>query len=258
MRKSAVVLPLVALIAGAGGFLLRRNEINTVFDAATGLARHGSDVTLLLIVLSAVFLLAALVFSLIASSRYTSSSEFENAFGTDTIAYPLLFSLLGIAWLGASVKYFIDACADGIFPVIDLCFSVLSALSAISVMFFAVEVFQNPQCKSKFPLSVVPSLFLCFWLILLYRNNASNPVLLSYCYQCLAIITSALGFYFTSGFVFGKSAPGKTAFFCLAAVFFCFVTLADNISVGTKIIFAAIIGLNLIHASMLIRRLNRA
>ena len=251
-------MPLVALIAGAGGFLIRRNEINTVFDTVTGLARRGSDVTLMLIALSAVFLLAVLIFSLIASSKYTSPPEFENAFGTDTIAYPLLFSLLGIAWLGASVKYFIDAYADGIFPVIELFFSLLSALSAISVIFFAVEVFQNPQCKSKFLLSVIPSLFLCFWLILLYRNNASNPVLLSYCYQCLAIITSALGFYFTSGFVFGKTAPGKTAFFCLASVFFCFITLADNISVGTKIIFAAIIGLNLIHASMLIRMLNRA
>ena len=259
MRKSAIIMPLLALIAGAAGFSLRLREIADVFGGnLAGLAERGAPITLALIALSAAVLLMCLIFALVASSKRKSSGEFEEAFGTDTIAYPIIFSALGIVWLGATVKYLINASASGAFPLMDLYFVVLSALAAVSVIFFAVEVFQDPRCKSKFPLSVVPSLFMCFWLILMYRDNAANPVLLSYAYQCLAIITSALGFYFTSGFVFSKAAPGKTIFFYLASVFFCFVTLADDIPVGIKIIFAAIICLNLVHSSMLIRNLRRA
>jgi hypothetical protein len=138
----------------------------------------------------------------------------------------------------------------------EIYFAILSALAAISLMLFAIEIFKDPKQKLKFVLSIIPPLFMCFWILSLYRQNAANPVLLTYVYHFLALVSSLLGFYSTSGFVFGKSSPGKTIFFCLAAIYFCFTTLADPHAVGIRVIFGLLIAVNTVNSAMLIRRLT--
>ena len=257
MRISAFLMPLFALLAGVSGFYLRLMEIWNVFDDRTGLPERGAGITYALIALSAVFLFVIFLFALHTGSKYTSPSGFENAFGTESLAYPFCFLVIGLVWLGSTVKHFIDINAAGSIPFAEVSFSILSALSAISVFLFSVEVFQDPRRKTKLVLSVVPILFICFWLILLYRRNASNPILLSYCYQCLAIISSALGFYFTSGYVHNRPTPGRIVFSFFAAIYFCFVTLADNHTISIKLIFTMLIATNAIYSSMLLRNMQR-
>ena len=249
-------MPFFGLLAGAAGFYLRLVELMNVFDRRTGLPERGALITLILIALAAAYLIIALLFSIRVGTKHKSPKGFENAFGTDPLTYPFAFCVIGVIWLGATVKYFIDLNSAGVIVTGEIYFSVLSALAAISVAFFSVEMYQDPRRKMIFALSIVPTLFMCFWLVLLYKRNAANPVLLSYCYQCLAIIASALGFYFTSGFVYNKPAPGKTIFSYLAAIFFCFVTLADDHSMTIRLIFAALIAMNVTYASMLIKNLR--
>lgn len=256
MRLSSVFMPFFALLTGAAGFYLRLVELMNVFDKYTGLPTRRAGITIGLIALCALFLLLAFLFSLRVGVKYKSPEGFENAFGTDPLTYPFAFCVIGIIWLGATVKYFIDLNASGALVMGEVYFSALSALAAISVAFFAIEMYQDPRRKMTFALSVIPTLFMCFWLILIYKKNAANPILLSYCYQSLAIITSALGFYFTSGFVYNKPAPGKTVFVYFAAIFFCFITLADNNSLTIRLIFASLIAMNVTYSSMLIRNLR--
>ena len=253
MRIAAFFMPLFALAAGGFGFFIRRLELLYVFDPLTGLPERGAALTYTLIALSAVFLLIVLGFSVFVALKRVSPRGFENAFGTDPLTYPFVFGFIGLIWLAATVLHFLYLRDIGSVPLVDIYFFVFSAVSAFSVAFFAIEMYQEPRRKSIFALSVIPTLFMCFWLVMLYRDNASNPVLLSYAYQCLAIIASALGFYFTSGFVYGKPAPGKTLFFYFAAIFFCFVTLADNHHLMIRIIFAAILAMNVVYSSKLIR-----
>ena len=249
-------MPAFALFAGASGYYLRMMELWNVFDL-NGLPMRGAGLTYALIAVSVAFLVLVLVFSLRARLKYMSPQGFENAFGIEPLAYPFIFLIIGLVWLGATVKYFIDIYALESVPLSEVYFSVLSALSAISVSLFAIEVYQDPRRKTKLVLSLIPTVFLCFWLILLYRSNAANPILLSYCYQCLAIMFSALGFYFTSGFVYNRPAPAKSIFAYLAAIFFCFVTLADEHVIYIKLIFIAFIVINVVYASMLIRNMRR-
>ena len=256
MRTSAYVMPFFALFAGFSGYYLRLMELWNVFDEQTGLPQRGAGITIALIALTVVFLIIIAVFAVLVKIKRTSPRGFENAFGTEPLAYPLIFFIIGIVWLGATVKYFVDALAEGAIKTSEVFFAVLSALSAISAAFFAMEIYQDPRRKAKLALSVVPTLFMCFWLILLYKQNASNPILLSYCYQCLALISSALGFYFTSGYVFNRQAPAKTIYAFLAAIYFCFVALADKQTAGIKLIFIAVIAINLVYSSMLIKNLT--
>lgn len=264
MRIAAFLMPFFALIVGGAGFYMRRFELLYVFDPITGLPQRGAPVTYAIIALSIVFLVIVLAFSIFIGVRKSPPDGFENAFGTDSLVYPFTFGIIGLIWLAATVLHFLNL-RDyyGSVSLIDTYFSAISAIAAISVTFFAVEMYQDGRRKSVYALSVIPTLFMCFWLVLLYRNNASNPVLLSYAYKCLAIIASALGFYFTSGFVYGKPAPGKTVFFYFAAIFFCFITIADQHttvaahSTMIRVIFAMILMMNVLCSAKLIRRLQR-
>jgi len=139
----------------------------------------------------------------------------------------------------------------------DIYFIAFSIISAVSTAFFAIEMYKDSRRNAAYALSIIPTIFMCFWLIFLYRHNASNPVLLVYVYQCLAIVASALGFYFTSGFLYGKPAPGKSIVTYYAAIYFCFVSLADNLPSGIKLILCALIAINLVHSTMLIKNLQR-
>ena len=255
MRRFAIVMPILALLAGGAGSWVRFLELKYVFEA--GLPLRGAMITYALIALVAVFLVVSLVIAQRAGFGHYAPEGFDNSFGTDSLAYPFMFSLFCIVWLAATVKYFIDIDSWYVFPTSGLYFSILSGLAALSMMLFAIEVFQDPRRKTALALSVAPIVFMCFWLILLYKQNASNPILLSYCYYCLAVIFSSLSFYFTAGFVFSKPAPGKAVFSYLASIFFCLVTMADDHALSIKLILGAITAINVVHSYMLIRNLRK-
>jgi len=257
MRIAAFFIPFYAVAAGAIGFYFRLLELWNVFDPRTGLPERGATITYALIALSVVFILILVGLSIGISVKRTAPEGFENSFGTGSLSYPFTFVIIGLIWLLATVIQFLSLGAAGILIMSDIYFLALSALSAISIIVFSIEAYQNPRSKSIFVLSIIPTLFMCFWLILLYRQNASNPILLSYVYQCLAIMASILSFYLMSGFVCAKPALGKTIFFQLAAIFFCFVTLADAHHITVRVIFASVLAINIVNSYKLIRNLEQ-
>ena len=257
MRIAAFFMPLFALLSGAVGFYLRLNELWNVFDIRTGLPERGATETYTLITASGVFLLLFLLFSVMVAVKRSSPKGFENSFGTHPLTYPFTFAIIAMVWLGASVKHFLDHFSMQPMPMVEIYFSALSALAAVSVALFAIEMYQDPRRKMTFAMSIVPTVFMCFWLGIMYRDNASNPILLSYVYEFLAIISSALAFYFTSGFVYNKPSPPASLFFYFTAVYFCFVTLADGHSVTVKLIFCSILAMNIVYSAKLIRHLRR-
>lgn len=256
MRLSALFIPIFTVLAGVFGFYLRLSEQANVFNSITGLPARGAATTLWLVTLSIVVLTVLLILAIRIALRHKALPGFESAFGTDPLIYPILFVLIGIVWLIGTYMYFSDLNAANAITIIDIIFLAFSAISAISVTFFAIEMYQDSRRSAPYALSVAPTLFMCFWLIFIYRQNASNPVLLSYIYQCLAVVFSALGFYFTSGFLYGKPAPGRATITYYASVFFCLITLADNHPTGIKVIFFALSAINLIYATMLLLNLQ--
>jgi len=256
MRISAFFAPFLVIVAGVGGFFLRLSERSNVFDSLTGLPERNAATTVTLIMVTSVFIVGIIIFAVLVSAKHKALPGFENAFGTDPFMYPIVFIVIGIAWLVGTFLYFTGLNSHGDFTAIDIVFLVFSALSAVSVTFFAIEMYQDSRRNAPYALSVVPTLFMCFWLIFVYRQNASNPILLSYIYQSLAIIASALSFYFTSGFLYGKPAPGKSIVAYYAAIYFCIVTLADGHQSGITIIFCAMIIANIVHSSMLLWNLQ--
>ena len=257
MRRSAFFVSLFVVLAGIGGFFLRTSELLNVFDPLTGLPARNAATTLWLIIFSAAVVAVMVAFAISVAVRYKALPGFESAFGTDPLAYPIIFFFIGIAWLAGTYFYFMEVNSQRAITASDIYFIVLSALSAISITLFAIEMYQDSRRKTPYLLSVLPTVFMCFWLIFMYRQNATNPILISYIYQCLAIVATALSFYFTSGFLYGKPAPGKSLAAYYAAIYFCIVPLADGHSLGVTLIFCALIAANLVYSTLLLRNLQR-
>ena len=256
MKKAAFILPGFALIAGAVGCFLRKRELLLAFDGE-GFPISGAAQSTALIVFSAVVLAILLAFAIFSTRQYKLLVGFENIFGTDLLSYPIALVSIGFVWFGATGMIAYEYFSSGNTAVFDLFYLILSALSAISIILFAILVYQDPRKKMIFALCMVPIIFTCFWLILLYRQNASNPFLLSYVYTFLAVMFSTLSFYYTAGFAYGKTTAGGTIFCNLTAVYFCFVTLADPIGFPAKVILAAILASNIIHTSNLLKYIQR-
>jgi hypothetical protein len=248
MRKSTVVIPLLALIAGGIGFLVRLAEVNTGFEATTGFAKRDSLMSTLLIILVVAVLVLSAVAGVMTASRRKADNDYGRAFAPKGFIYLATSFVLAFAWLVADVLYFFDyygrymetAVDIGLtagFPVLETIFVFLAAVSAISLIFLARGAYRGRAGGEMLLFSIIPSVFFCFWLILVYKNNASNPVILSFCYQCLAIAAAALSYYFSAGYVYKKSAVGRTVFSFLATIFFCILVLADTIILPVKIIY---------------------
>ena len=253
MKKLSVVMPIVLAVIGAAGFYLRLLELDNVF--VDGLPERGELVTIALITLTVLLLIFALIFSLRVGFGCNVPHGFSEIFGTDSVAYPFIISITSLIWIGGTAMNAIDLSASDNFQTAELYFSVLSIASALCFIIFSIDFFRSPKRKGVTAVILVPIMFMTFWLILMYRDNASNPILLSYSYHALAIIFSALSFYYISSFIFSKPYPGKAIFSSFGAIFFCFVTLADTHKLGINLIFISIIAINVLHLTMLIRNL---
>ena len=257
MRKSAFVFPFLSFAAGGAGLYLRYLELNTVFDPVTGLPEKNAPITLALILLSAGIALFGTLFAVIASRKYTSRVEYERAFSPSGILYLAVFFILSAAMIAADVMYFLSLKAVGSVAYINIVFIAFVAFSALSLFILARAAYRGRGGKEMYVFSIIPSVFFCFWLIILYRQNASNPVLLDYCYQCLALASAALSFYYGAGFAFKKSKPAKTIISYFLTIYFCMIVLVDNIILPFKIIFAVIVIAQLINSVQFIKNLKR-
>lgn len=267
MRKSAVAVPLFALIAGAIGFILRQMEVNTGFESATGFAKRDFTVTLILIGLSALVIILAAVFAIKARQKFKAENDYIKAFAPKGFLYIGAAIVLGISWVVADVLYFLDERAAGLsliesvpgsgISAIDYIFVFLALITAISLIFMARGAFKGRSGTEMLLFSIVPSIFFCYWLIILYKDNAANPVLLSYSYQCIAIAAAALSYYFSAGFVYKKAATGRSLFSFLVTIYFCTVVLADNITLPIKLFFAVTMIIQFINTVVFIRNLKQ-
>ena len=260
MRKNAIILPLSAIILGAAGFLLRRYELNTIYHPSTGLFDKSTNVTTALILLSLAVFIYSLILCVWIGRRYTSSKVFSETFRQKTPIYLILVTILGLGWLVISAKYQMDQIGQaGSFQYIDGVFTLLSALSAIAIIMLARSAITG-KSGGKLGWSLLPPLFTCFWLVLFYRQHSSTPSLLQYAFTYLAIAFSTLGFYYTAGYAYGKTAAGRSVGSYMMAVFFSAVIFADSDSftpLYIRLLFAVFLVYHALNAGLLIKNLKK-
>lgn len=229
MRKLSFLPPLLAIFAGIAGLFLRNTQINTIFDSITGLAQPFAPVSIRLYILSGALVLCTVIFSVVIGSKYIPENSYEKAFSFPSFAILALCSLLGISLSAVSVIWLLENV-----PVLtavnisELLFFLLSFLSGISFIIMAIGAYTGKKIISIKTMSVIPCMFFCLWLLEIYKENSTNPVLLDYCFPCFACIAASLAFFYTAGFVFRRPKPRLTIVFNLISIYFCTLSLADT------------------------------
>ncbi len=247
---NVVLLPILTILGGAAGYLLRQWELNTAFDEA-GLANLTNPATLLLIALSVV--MAAVLFLL--SRRVDSGlTEYGAAFFTAGNWVYLLVMALSAACLLAGGVFGLrnDILAGNGRNFLWLLFRLMCFVSFFCIPVSAWNNFRAGQRKYNLTL-VAPAYMACLWLVTTYQLRSANSVVLDYVYELLAIICVLVGLYYTAGFSFDKGKPQLCVLFSLLGVYFSIVTLADPLGRTSKVIFLFAILYHLANMTILLR-----
>ena len=229
-----VILPiLLALVGGAGGFLLRRWELATVFDS-NGLPALWSAPTLLLIALSVV--IAAALILLVRKSAYAPADYAEGFSAQNNWLYLMAMAFAACALLMAGILGLRSRVLFGPGQLLTSLTDLLCLLSFFCVLSAALDNFRGSTQRFDL-LLLAPGYTFCLWLVCSYQEQAADPVVLDYVYQMLAIICSLIGMYFSAGYSFGRPKFRRCTVFNLLGIFFTLVALAEPHSLADRLMF---------------------
>lgn len=266
MRKD-LVLPVVALAGGAGGFLLRRLQLAHGFEAGTGLPVQGDLFSALLLALT---LLMTAAFLLLCRGDHRVFRGYDEAFasssrvvylGNNVTAALLVLAaawrmqkLLFQDWPATSYEA-ANAQMMSMSPlpillsglVVPLLSAALCVGAAIALFLLARNNYRGEGRGNRTVAAVIPAYGSCLWLIETYRECSDNPILADYAYQLLAIVAITTALYFTAAFSFRKrSGPFLLLVSSMMSVYLSMVALADGVELTEALLLlSAVVGLTI-------------
>lgn len=247
MRKE-FLLPALALGGGLAGLALRLWELSSAFEADTGLPVAGAPATLVLAGFSAAVLLALVL--LCRGTRRGFQGSYDEAFQAAgstpylTVMVAAAFLMAGsgvllLAQAGGVLSESLAASAgaglglSGLFQLLlsvgrELLLAILALASAASLFLLGKNNYKGEGKGERSGCLLTPAYTACVWLIVSYLDHSGDPIVLDYVYQLFAVVAAVLGSYFLAGFGYQRPKGFPAAFFSLAAMYFCLVTLADR------------------------------
>ena len=247
MRKE-FLLPALALGGGLAGLALRLWELSSAFEADTGLPVAGAPATLVLAGFSAAVLLAPVLLCRGTGRGFQGSYDeaFQAAGSTPylTVMVAAAFLMAGsgvllLAQAGGVLSESLAASAgtglglSGLFQLLlsvgrELLLAILALASAASLFLLGKNNYKGEGKGERSGCLLTPAYTACVWLIVSYLDHSGDPIVLDYVYQLFAVVAAVLGSYFLAGFGYQRPKGFPAAFFSLAAMYFCLVTLADR------------------------------
>ena len=210
MKKPNIPALLFAAVTLAA-VAVRALSLSIVFDKYTGLAEPFHYLTWILLGLT---LLAAL---------YALSLKF------DRIAViggkSGLMALVAAVILGASGFLDIISILGGGATITQVALAGLSLLSAVCIMLLAAS--RNARKLTMGLFATIPVFWGTFWFLTLFAKNASNPVMLSYIYDFLAVLFFSIAASTFAGIYFGNK---KSRMLALAWGIGLFCALVSGVS----------------------------
>lgn len=215
MRAKSNRTPIAALtLAGAAaGFVLRCWQLGRFFSQGV---RHTPASVWALGVLSAV-VVAALA---LLSSTLKKRSDYRSAFSSE--APVLAVSAAAAALVLAGSLMALLAQPYGIQLILGF-FGIAAALC-----FAATAILRYRGTVPSAGLHMVPCIYLVVKLILDFKHWSVDPAVLDYCFALFAAIAAMCAVFHLGGFCYGKGRRRLSIFWCLTAVFFSAVSLADG------------------------------
>ena len=221
--KNSVLLPLIALIGGAAGFVLR-SWLFAVKDKG-GLVRRDHPASWLLLVLSIVVVAAVYFLTRDIRTRGKYYDHFPTSYvggiGAAAAAVGLFFSVLATLIDRENVLASIGGFV-GLLAVFSLAFTGICRITHHRPNF----IFNTSIC-----------LFLAFYQLGHYRSWIGNPEMQEYAYELLACICLMIAAYQRAAFDLNMGRRKSQYFWSLCGVFFAMVSMAGT---GSKLFYGSL------------------
>ncbi|MGI5970561.1 MAG: hypothetical protein ACOX7P_02405 [Oscillospiraceae bacterium] len=243
MRKK-IILPLFAAAAGFAGAFLRKMQRETGFEPDTGLAIAGNPWNLALIALS-IIVVAILLAAVSGMRARETSGGFES--GEGNLTHFIMAALGSLALIMACLLELYIFLERGDM-LRNLLLPLLGLSAVICQVVYTAAIFKGADYRRFGGAAVIPVFFLCFLLVICYKERAADPVILDYVYEFFAVICGILSFYYASGFFFLRCRPKLLLLFSLLGIYFTLVTAADSHNAEEYLTFIYIGIYMLVHA----------
>lgn len=231
MRKASFFFIPVTLLASVFAFFIRKGDLAIAYES-TGFQPKGTGAALS--VISIVVIVAFIAISiLILGTRSRGGKQLPHtiAFDGGVIAMWVQFIASALFIVGAVLYVRGVSVMGGHTPYTELAVFAMWALSGIAFIMLAFNGYSG-RGTGLTVLSVIPPLFFSLMLIMTYRDNSSNPVISSYCYQILAQAVAALSTYYEAGYIYGREKPWGQACTLALTTFFSCAALADAMAMS--------------------------
>lgn len=207
---------------GSFGALVRWLQLLNAFEADSGLLIKGSASTAVLIAIM-VFTAAALFLM----AHLLGKTEVGFLGGQSRLWYwvSIFAGLLGL--IGAVLCFFTAPYKTT--PILYRILAIMLLLASLCMPLLIRSLQKRRTDDISHISACVLVIVACFWLIVSYKENASDPTLWHFLPELFASAAVSIAAYYAAGFVYGKKKYAAAVFFSNLAAFMCIVSLADQL-----------------------------
>lgn len=232
----------IAAISGGFGIFMRWAQNLTAYEKGTGLYisanAWGSVIAILILAFAAG--LAFYIYKYAYLEGLASPKGYRDAFkiesGPGEIAHRVVWMLITILSLAASLLIYKDA-DETRYPSMLLVLSVLVFLNSIAFPLTAISM-KNPAKPMFLRIAfLIPIATVSFWLLYTYRADTVTPAVWRYAIEIPALCASLLGWFFISGYAYGRESDYLTIIFSVSGAFLCIVSIPDSRILGLNLLY---------------------
>lgn len=251
MKKTPLLIFIATLVFAVAGFFLRLSQLSTEL-LPNGFLAEGSFLHIVLLVLTAVLLVGLALLLRPLEQRESCENAFSSSPVPDVL---LLVAALGLlvgslmSFLAGSELPVASVSAPRMISLLNQAQAPLGLVSAGCVAAFAICRLLGKKPSAIFFMLV--SIWLTVRLIVSFQNWNTDPSIHVYCYPLLASVCVMLGSFQLAGFSFGKGKRRISLFWCLSALFFCGISVADSLrgENSAQLVFALSLLLTMVASS---------
>lgn len=234
MRKD-IILPGLAVAGGAVGFVLRRWQLASAYDAATQLFVHGAPATFAL--LGATAVLALLFLALCRGGR--RPEDFLAAFRCPASSYMAATAASGFLLLGAGLLGLLEGMSqlslwrvDPVnhlltYPAALLLCALLAFPAGLAQLQLGRGAYRGQPAPICSLLAVFPAATGLIHLFVTHLSHGTDPVLMGYGFSLAAAALLMLAHYYVAAFFHGRPHPRRFLFCALMGSALGLTSLAD-------------------------------
>lgn len=240
--KRIFPLCILPLFLGLCGAFLRATELSYAFDPETGLFVNRLSATPVLMILSCI---ALLVFFLLSFRLPTEESKAPSR------VFPLLSAGAALVLL-LSAGFQLYLCITEGFAITTLIQALLSVYTATALLALGKNRLAPASGGAYSIFCVAPVFWMCFTLILIYRDRIADPILLDYTYLLFSCVASLLFFYALAGCLYGKNKQRLAYLTGALSVFFSALELFGHLLATVLPMTGAALSLSMLELTTLL------